>query len=137
MNIQNLPRSQAFGFTKQKNLEMQDLLLRDVRKLKKTFLSQYRMIKECSACRFFKQTPLANRANTVSERSLLFSKRVIHYNFSISFAERPVDLMMVAVSTPQFFKLRAMSYFSSARPFASPLASPFFSAVSMTLNQSR
>ena len=73
-----------------KNLEMQDLLLRDVRKLRKTFLSQYRMIKACTACRFFKQTPLANRANTSGERSLLFSKRVIHYNFSISSAERPV-----------------------------------------------
>ena len=46
MNIQNLPLSLAFGFTKQKKLKMQDLLLRDVRKLRKTFLSQYRMTRD-------------------------------------------------------------------------------------------
>ena len=33
----------------------------------------------------------------------------IYHNFSISSTVRPVNLMMVAVSTPQDFKLRAIS----------------------------
>ena len=79
--------------------------------------------RQCTALRFF-----VHRSSFTAHR---------FYNAEISSFERPVVWAMVATSTPQALRLRAISTVFRASPSALPFASPFFSAVSITLYQSR
>ena len=58
---------------------------------------------------------------------------IINHNFLISSLDSPVACEITSIAIPSFLKLRAFSLFSSSLPSSLP----FFSAVDITLYQSR
>ena len=96
-----------------------------------------KFVSTCSVLFLRGRSPLWSRWNLLrrnSEWSLFFKSfswkmKKVGYRDSISVRERPVTCMICSEVIPMAFRLRAISNFSSRRPFSNPSSTPFFNTL--------